>query len=133
MDRAVVAALRQSPQTQAILAEAQEGFPLVDPLQIADHAKAQALHPLPPHPADPPQAFDALPGEPGFRLFPRKKSKAARLVHLGGHFRQKLAVAEADRNRDANLDLDAAGEAGQRVRRPRSVGSLAAAEVKKGL
>ena len=40
MDRAVVAALRQTPETQAVLAQAQDGLPLVDPLQIADHAKA---------------------------------------------------------------------------------------------
>src|ERR1700722_7954681 len=133
MDRAVVPALRQSPQTQAVLAEAQEGLPLVDPLQIADQAKAQPLQPLPPHPADPPQAFDAQPGEPDFRFLSRKKSKAARLVELGGNFRQKLAIAQPDRNRDANLDLDAAGEADERLRGPRSVGSLAAAKVKKGL
>jgi hypothetical protein len=60
MDRAVVAALRQTPETQPILAEAQDGFPLVDPLQIADQAKAGSLEPLAPYPAYAPQALDAL-------------------------------------------------------------------------
>ena len=106
MDRAVVAALRQSPQTQSILAEAQDGLPLVDPLQIADQAKARALEPLPPYPAYAPQALDALGRKPGFRFFPRKQSKAARLVEIGGDLRQKLAVAQPNRNGDADLDFD---------------------------
>ena len=41
MDRAVVAALRQAPQTQAVLAQAQDGLPLLDPLQIADQRKPE--------------------------------------------------------------------------------------------
>ena len=126
MDRAVVAPLRQTPETQPILAEAQESLPLVDPLQVADQAKARALEPLPPYPAYAPQALDALGRQPGFRFFPRKTSKAARLVEIGGELRQKLAIAQPNRNRDADLGLDAAGEARQCFRGARSVGRLAA-------
>ena len=90
MDRTVVAALRQAPQTQAVLAQAQDGLPFLDPLQIADDTKARALQPLQPYPADAPQAPDALGREPGFRFLPRKESEAPRLIEFGGHFRQNL-------------------------------------------
>ena len=39
-DGTVVPALRQTPETQAIFAEAQDRLPLIDPLQIANQAKA---------------------------------------------------------------------------------------------
>ena len=74
-------------------------------------AKAQSLQSLPPNPADAPQAPDAQRREPGFRFVSRKQCEAARLVEIGGEFRQKLAVAEADRNRHADIDFDSPGKA----------------------
>ena len=132
-DRAVVAALRQAPEAQAVLAQAHNRLPLVDPLQIADQAKAQPLQPLPPYPAHAPQKRYALRRKPGFRFVARKRGETARLHKIGGELRQKLAIAQADRDRDADLGLDAAGEADERLRRARSVRLLAAVEVEKGL
>ena len=40
LNGAVVAAVGEAPETQTVLTQAQDRFPLVDPLQIADHAKA---------------------------------------------------------------------------------------------
>ena len=53
---------------EAVVAEARNRLPFVDPLQIADQAKAQTFQPFQPHPADPPQATDALRREPAFRF-----------------------------------------------------------------
>ena len=103
------------------------------PLQIADRMETQSLEPLPPDPAHPPQAPDALRSKPSLRFFPRDHSETARLVEIRGEFRQKLAVAEADRNRHADVRFDFAGEARKRFGRAGAVGSVAAGQIEKRL
>ena len=88
---------------------------LVEPLQIADEPQAQPLRAAPARPCRRPRAGRRCSGASSASAsLARDDREAARLVEIGGELREKLAVAEADRDRDADLALDVAGEARQR-------------------
>ena len=81
-------------------------------------AKAEPLQPLPRRLADAPEPADAHRRQQRHRLVARNRRKAARLVEIGGELRQELAVAEADRDGDADLALDPRREPRQAPARP---------------
>src|SRR4051794_24944167 len=67
------------------------------------------------------------------RLAAPDHREASRLVEIRGDLRQELVVAEADRDSDADLALDPAGQERQRARRRPAMQPLGAGEVEERL
>ena len=110
----------------AVVADPQHRLALVEPLQVADFRDAEPLQPRPRDLAHAPQPADAQRREQGLRLTARNDGKASGLIEIGGELREELAVAEADRDRHADLALDPGREPRQRRRRGQAEGALAA-------
>ncbi len=65
------------------------------------------------------------------RFFLVERGKTARLVEVGGDLGQKLVARQPDGNRDADVALDLAGEAGQNLGGDHAVNALGAGKIQK--
>ena len=131
---AIVATLRKPPQPQTVVAEAREGRTVrrspANRRSCGKPNRSSRSRPTLPTPHRRPTLCGASQAFASSRVI---TGETARLVEIRGEFRQKLAVAEADRNRHADLRFDLAGEARERFGRARAVGSVAAGQIEKRL
>ena len=113
IDGSVVLATGAETEAPADLAVARDKRGLVEPGELADEGDPvpgeTLLHRL----AHAPEQADGLVGKKILRLGPSDHRESARLVEVGSDLGQELVVAEPDRDGDAKLILDPAGEGRQ--------------------
>jgi hypothetical protein len=120
----------QAPADRAV---APRQLAVVEGTQLANLRDAVARQPLGQGGADAPDQPDRLGAEELGRFSAPDDREAARLVEIGGDLGEELVVAEPDRDGDADLALDAAGQLHHRMRRRAAVQQLGAGQVEKGL
>jgi len=121
---------REAPADDAVMAH-QHG--LVEPLQVADGRDAPLGEARLERRADAPDQADRLRRQERHRFGAADHREAARLVEVGRDLGEELVVAEADRDRDAELLLDAASQPAQRDGGAGVVRALGPGQVEKGL
>jgi hypothetical protein len=102
-------------------------------LQVGDGAEAALRQPLLGRRSDPEDESDRLVRQHLARLDLIEDGKAARLVHVGGDLGEEFVAGQPDRNRDADVALDLAGEPRQHFRRDHAMDALGAGKIKKRL
>ncbi len=132
-DGARILAARQMIEAAPHRAVAAHQLAQLQLLQLADGAEPVLLQHLREGLADAPDQRHRLGGEERDRLRLADDGEAARLLEVGGDLGEELAIGEPDRDGDADLVLDLAGETGEHEGRRAAVQPLRALEVEKGL
>ncbi len=132
-DGAIVGSLGETGEPRAHPPIARRELPLADLRELTDEGDAVGGEPALQRRSDAPQQRHRLVGEKSRRIVPAQHREAARLVEVGGDLGEKLAVAQTDREGDAEPGLDPPRQRGEELRRRRAVQSGGPREVEKCL